>query len=202
MKLLWSIVSNFYTELVVGGVVTSPPPRLLFNQPSKKLECFSEDIIWVDKNFTVEEQNLIIEAVRNIEYFSNGLVRIILRFGLDSADEEKIKTNSVLLRVSPEHPAIAASDEKLQANTLGLCDYMTNDTRRLYLVVDRLPNATAFRTTAIHEFGHFIGMGYTEKPSIMYKHNNSNVLYPTYKDAKELGDVWDVDPECFRYFKL
>ncbi len=145
---------------------------------------------------------MILEAKGDLESFCNGLVEIDIRFNLDSEDKETIRNNCVLLRVSPNHPSIVESDEKLQNTTLGLCDYMANDTRRLYLVPERLTNPIAYKTTATHELGHFIGLGHTKRPSIMHKHNYNKVLYPTYNDAQEMAKAWNYKPEQFRYFKL
>lgn len=202
MKMLWKIISNIYTELVVGAGLPIDPPYFLFNQPNRRLQCEYHDIILVDKTFTTKQQELIRAALKDLQYFCNGLIEINLIFDLDPEDKERIKNHSVLLNVDSSHPAIEASDERLQAKTLGLCEWLDNDTKRLYLVQERLPTDIIFRTTAIHELGHFIGMGHTEIPSIMHKNNNSNVLYPTYKDAKELSEVWDVYPGYFRYFKM
>lgn len=201
MKLLWSLASELYSDLVIGGF-NIHPPRFLFHQPQEKLECIWSCTILADTNFPEFERQLIIEAKKNLESFCNGAIEIDITFDLDSEDKETIRNSCVLLRVSSNHPSIIKSDEKLQSRTIGLCDYMPNDTRRLYLVTDRLDNPIAFRTTAIHELGHFIGLGHTERPSIMHKRNYNKVLYPTYVDAQELAKVWNYKPEQFRYFKL
>ena len=201
MKLFWKFLSNMYSGLVVGGAIRMEPPKFLFNQPSRKLQCLYQDLVLVDKSFTDEEKKLIVLAIKDLEYFCNGLIQIIPKFDLDPEDQETIKNNSVLLKVGPDHPSIVASDEKLELNTIGLCEYMENDTKRLYLVNGRLHNDIMFRTTAVHEFGHFIGLGHTPMPSIMHKSNNS-VLYPTREDALELSRIWKIYPGHLKYFKL
>lgn len=201
MKLLWSIASEIYSSLVLGGLEISPP-NFLFNQPQKQLECVYSDTILADVNFPDYERKLILEAKKDLELFCNGAIELEIRFELNSEDIDTIRNNCVLLRVSANHPSIKESDERIQNTTLGLCDYMANKTRRLYLVPERLTDPITYRTTAIHELGHFIGLGHTGRPSIMHKHNYSRVLYPTRIDAKELAKVWNYKPEQFRYFKL
>ena len=201
MKLLWSLASELYSDLIIGGL-EFPPPKFLFNKPKGQLECVYSDTILADVNFPDNERKMILEANKDLEYFCNGAITLDIRFELDSEDIETVRQNCVLLRVSASHPAIKESDEKIQNTTLGLCDYMQNDTRRLYLVPERLTNPITYRTTAIHELGHFIGLSHIERPSIMYRHNYSRVLYPTYKDAQEFARVWNYKPEQFRYFKL
>ncbi len=201
MKFLWTLASELYSALITSGLEV-PPPKFLFHQPKKQLECAWSSIILADTNFPESERKLILDAKADLEYFCNGLITLDIRFELDSEDVEVIRKNCVLLRVSPNHPSIVASDENLKASTLGLCDYMSNDTRRLYLVPERLTGPITYRTTAIHELGHFIGLDHTERPSIMHKSNYNGVLYPTRIDAKELAEVWGRNPEEFRYFKL
>lgn len=201
MKLLWNFLSNVYTDLVVTDTITSKPPAFLFNKPKKKLDCVYSDVILIDKNFDADEQKLIIEALQNVEDFCNGLVQILFKFDLDPNDHERISNHSVLLKATPEHPDIAAYDGYHDARCLGLCSYKANQTCHLYLVTDRLSTRTIFRTTAVHELGHFLNLGHTEMPSIMYKYN-SNILYPTFKDACELAHTWSCEPWDFKYFKL
>lgn len=201
MKWFWNFISDIYSELVVAGL-SLPTPKLLFHQPNYKLKCCYQETILADRNFTETERYLITEARKDLEHFCNGMIALDIRFELDPEDKETIRDNCVLLRVEVTHPSIVESDAKLESITLGLCDYMRNKTRRLYLVPERLTNPITFRTTAIHELGHFIGLSHTEKPSIMHKHNNNNILYPTYIDAVELSKVWNCDIQDLRYFKL
>lgn len=201
MKFLWSVAAEVYSDLVLAGLEIAPP-KLLFHQPKRKLDCAYSDVIFADKKFTDNERKLILEANQDLESFCNGLIQLDIVFELDAEDKETIRNNCVLLRVAPTHPSIIASDETLKNTTLGLCDYMANDTRRLYLVPERLQNPITFRTTAIHELGHFIGLDHTKPNSIMYKHNTNRVLYPTRIDAQEVAKIWHYDPEQFKYFKL
>jgi hypothetical protein len=201
MKLFWSILSDIYSELHTAGIKIARP-KILFNQPSKRLNCEYSQTIFADKDFTSEERLLILEALDDLHYFCNGLIKLEIIFDLDSNEKDFINNNCVLLKVDGDHPSIVESDEKLKSTTLGLCSYMSNDTRKLYLVSERLWNPVTFKTTVTHELGHFIGLDHTKKRSIMHKANSSNVLYPTHIDAVEMGKVWIINPNDFRYFKL
>lgn len=201
MRLFWSILAEVYSDLRTAGLKLGKP-KLLFHQPKKELDCEYSEIIWADTAFTTEERLLILESLNDLHYFCNGLIDLEIRFELDGYDSEFIKKNCVLLRVDGTHPSIVASDERIKSTTIGLCDWMANDTKRLYLVHERLPNPVTFRTTSIHELGHFIGLDHTKIPSIMHRSNHNNVLYPTRLDAEEVAKVWGIKPTDLRYFKL
>ena len=108
----------------------------------------------------------------------------------------------ILKRAEPALKEIVESDARIKNTTLGLCNYLPNDTIVLYLVPERLKNPFSFRTTTIHEIGHALGMKHLGKPSVMHQYNHNDVLYPTYKDAIELGKLYGIDPKNLRYFKL
>ena len=201
MKLFWRILSEIYSNLVVAGLKISPP-NFLFYIPKKKLSCQYTATILADINFTDNERRLILEGLNDLHQFCNGIFELQILFVLDPEDHERVNNNYIILRVSPTHPSIVASDEKVESTTIGLCEYMENKTVRLYLVPERLTNPIMFRTTTIHELGHFLGLGHTERPSIMHKLNYETVLYPTRRDAEAFGKLTGLAPESFKYFKL
>jgi hypothetical protein len=199
MNKFWNILSQIYSELYCSGIKI-PVPQILFHQPSYQLNCEYSDTILADISFTDKERSFILEALDDLHSFCNGLIRLEISFELNPNDEETIRDNNVLIRSTPEHSNIKHSDTKLKCMTLGLCDCMNNNTRRIYLVSERLNNHILYKTTTVHELGHFIGLDHTPKNSIMHKSNDCNILYPTYNDAKEMGKVWNCDPKLFKYF--
>lgn len=201
MHSLWSFIAGVYSDLIYAGL-WNKPPTWLFNQPKKQLQCAYDGIIWGDVSFSEYERKVILQAVKDLEYFCNGLIKLEIVFNLDPNDIETINNDCVLLKEDSNNPSIQKADGYYQSKVLGLCDYMEAGNRRLYLVHDRLLDYHVYRTTAIHELGHFISMWHTPAPSIMHKNNNNNVLYPTYNDAKELADVWLCPIEMLRYFRL
>ena len=194
-------MARIYSDLIIGGIKL-PRLDLVFHKPNKKQSCLYQGIIFADSNFTDAERLLILEGLDDLHFFCNGLVELEIVFNLDASDEDSIRNNHVLLRVDGYHEAIIEADKNHEARVLGLCEYMDNETIRLYLVAERLHGPISFKTTAIHELGHFLGLGHTAKPSIMHKSNSSNVLYLTKIDAQEMAEVWEIDVKDLRYFRL
>jgi len=201
MRFFWSTLSNICSVLKVAGIVRNFP-GIVFNKPSKRLPELYQDTILADKNFTTNERKMITSAINNLHQFVNGAIRISLEFTLDPNDTATINQNSVLFRSNSRSETIKKSDGIAQTKTLGLCNYMSNNTCQMYLVMDRLSDSATFESTTLHELGHFIGMGHVESPSIMSRFNSVRITEPALNDAKELGRLLQIHYKNFRYLKL
>lgn len=201
MRLFWSILSGIYSDLYCIGI-HFPVPKILFNKPKNKLDCKYRQVILADSSFNLKERALILEALDDLQYFCNGLISLEIIFELDNSDRKTINNNCTLIKANEKHPAIKASDKKINSKTIGLCQFMTNNTRRIYLVSERLKQDIIFKTTVVHELGHFIELTHTKPFGLMHQSNFENILYLTYIDAKETAKVWKINPEDLRYFKL
>lgn len=201
MKLFWSCLANIYTALVTSGLEIAPP-RFLFHKPKIKVPVRIAEVIHADITFTPEERQYILQAAKDMEFFTNDWFTFDIKFDLDTENYDAFLEDSIMLRVDGYNANIVKSDEIHKNHTIGLCQYWEDGTRDIYMVYDRLRGPIEWRTTCIHELGHFVGMGHTPRGSIMYKHNNRNILYPTYLDAKEFAEIYKCLPEDLRYFKL
>lgn len=200
MEFFWNVACEILTCLKQMGV-NIPPSHRLFNQPKITNDYQLVEEIHADISFTEKEKLLILRAAKDFEYFSNDQITFDIQFDLDSSDQEAVENQSVILRVDKTHPLIVEMDGYYKYSILGVCQYR-EDYDALYLVHDRLRNPITFRTTTIHELGHFVGLDHTNGRSIMHKHNLSSVLYPTRADAIEFAKVYNCKPEELRYFKL
>lgn len=201
MQLLHKIAAIIYCDLVVEFGLKLSVPHWLFNKPDVKLEHTYTEFIHADINFTEKERDLIRQAARNLEWFCNGFLQVDIEFDWDPI--WKVPENAaVILRVPASDTTIAEADGYFKNTVLGLCSWTNKHSTIIHLVHDRLENEHTFRTTALHELGHYMGMSHTAKPSIMYKSNYTGVLYMTYKDAVEFGRRFGLNPEYLRYFKL
>lgn len=200
MRLFWKILSELYCQLVSLGFKLSPP-RLLFNQPKQKFQCQYFAEILADKTFDDSERVYILEGIKDIEEFCNGMIELSVKFDLEPGTQ--VADNAfLLLKVETTNPAIVASDERINSTTLGLCQYLQSGGRIIYLVYERLTDPVTYRTTMSHEVGHFLGLEHTARVSIMHKSNFGTVLFPTYIDAQEFSNKYDCSPEDLKYFKL
>jgi hypothetical protein len=201
MQFIRKIATSIYCDLVTLGGLKVDPPRWMFNIPKELLPHLETHQILADINFTPKERWLIEEAARNIEWFSNGLIKMRILFEWDPA--WNVNENlTVMLRVPSTEKMITDCDGYYKNTVLGLCNWMKNNSVIIHMVHDRLQDEHTFRTTAIHEIGHYLGLGHLKKPSIMYKSNYMKVLYMTYNDAVEFARIYQIDPESLRYFRL
>lgn len=200
MRFFWKFLSKIYCELVIMGL-DIVPPAMLFNKPQKQLEYKYFGEILADKNFTPDERNYIMEGVKNIEDFCNGIIKFDIRFDLES-DTKFAPDTSLILKIGSDNPIVVAATKTYKSDILGLCQSAPSGLKIIYLVHDQLNNPIIYRTTVIHELGHYIGLEHTKYASIMHKSNFGNVLFPTYIDAQEFAKKYNCSPEDLKYFKL
>lgn len=200
MQFLYKAAASIYCELVVLGNFRLTPPLWLFNKPKRSIPHTYTEVILADHNFNNKERWLIEEAVHNMEWFLNGFIRFEVKFEWDS--NQIIPDNQgVILRAAPTDKTITYADGYFKSKILGLC-LIQNEKIAIHLVSERLQDQHLFRTTVLHELGHYLGMGHIELPSIMHAYNYNQVLYMTRKDAEEFGKLFNLNPEALQYFKL
>ena len=194
-----NIISHLYTSLVILGIKISPP-SILFNNPKNKIDAFKAETIHADMAFNETERQHILHAVEEWHKFSNQSVQLNIEFDLDA----KIPFNyqTTIIKTAITDPITAESDGYFKCNILGLCKPNADETVDLYIVHDRLTDPIKFRTTVMHEIGHFLGLDHTPNKSIMACKNYGDVLHLTYKDAVEFANKYKCQPADLRYFKL
>lgn len=200
MKLIWQIITSLYSILKKSGI-NLPPYSFLFNKPKIKFPKTIVETIRADSSFNERERKLIVEAAQDMFRFTNKRIKFNIRFDLEP--EECDLESNVIYRICSDEEYIQKADEKYDNYVIGLCNYRENHTKVIYLIYDRLERSdNLFRTTTIHEFGHYLGMQHTTNCSIMQPVNPNTIPYPTYKDAVELAKIWKCLPTDLAYFKL
>lgn len=203
MKFFWQIIASVYSVMQIAGL-DLPTPSCLFHKPRIRFPKTIVETIRADVLFDSTERRLILQAAEDIFRFTNKRIKYDITFDLTFEIEDDLfaETNVILKSYSTDE-YIQESDKKYENNVIGLCYFRENQTKCIYLVSDRLRRSdNLFRTTTIHEFGHYLGMNHTTGCSIMQPINKNLVPYPTYTDAVELARVWRCLPSDLGYFKL
>lgn len=201
MKLFWRIVASIYTDLKISGF-DLPPYSFLFHKPTIKFPKTIVENIRAEVRFTSRERRLILEAAEDVFRFTNNRIKFDIKFDLEENEIIAYEENVIMKSHSSEE-YIKNADIEYKNNVIGLCYYGDGKGKSIYLITDRLERSdNLFKSTAIHEFGHYLGMTHTTGRSIMQPINSNSVPYPTYTDAVELAKIWKCLPSDLRYFKL
>lgn len=180
----------------------STMPSWLFNNPSFEFNCENFFYIVADKSFNNQEREMILSATNDLEFLYNGLIKFQIDFIIDDDNKILITKNHCILKSNAKEAAIINADDNHKNYILGLCEYRSNNIKRLYIVRERLQTPFKFKMVVMHELGHLLELEHTSYWSIMHSHHNSFITYPTYADAIEVARVWKMDVEELKYFKL
>lgn len=169
-----------------------------YNIPLREFNNIYQGTIHADTNFTIKERRLIQEAIDAWNFFCNDLVILKIRFDLDVKNLDSLLNQDVLIKTWSHDRYILRIESEFNFKIIGLCTYYKG-MRALYLVSNRLGSDSLWMTTAMHEFGHYIGLGHTDIPGVMEAVNNGNVSAPTLIDAQQFAKIYGVDVLDLRY---
>lgn len=199
MRFLWKIASEIYCFLISLGI-KFPIPNIFFNIPTKKLEQRYLINIKADPSFNKKERENIEHAIKIMEEFTNGIFKFEIDFNLQ---EQKFDAFSILLIKIHSKSIIAKTyDKQYNAYIIGIYHPYADNKKIIYLIHDRLITNVFYYTTAIHEFGHYMGMDHTKENSIMQSINHGNIPHLTYIDAVEFAKIYKCDIADLKYLKL
>ena len=137
-----------------------------------------------DISFTKKERRYIQKAIDAWYVFTKGRFLFHVEYDFDQSDLDMPMKEDLIYRVNSRFYLVQQYNQKHHTNAWGLC-YNYSPWCNLYLVADRL-GSTNFTNTVIHEFGHYLGLEHTDKPSMMHgKGITSNSF--TELDATELN---------------
>lgn len=200
MKLFWKIIASLYSDLKMSGIKL-PTYSFLFNKPKMNFDTTIIELVSGDVSFDDRERALILEAANDMYRFTNKRILFNITFDLESGDN--INNKNVIIKSTSDQEHVQKADERHDNPVIGLCYYRDDNTKSIHMITDRLLYSDEiFRTTVIHEMGHYLDMTHTNEPSIMQPIISHVVAYPTYIDAVELARVWNCLPSELGYFKL
>ena len=194
-----NILCKIYTSLIILGIKISPP-SILFNNPKKKINASRTETIHADITFDEKERQYILQAAEEWRQFSNQSIDIKIDFDLNA--EVPFNYETTLIKATASDPITVESDGYFKCTILGLCKPNADETIDLYIIYDRLKDPITFRSTVMHEIGHFLGLDHTPGNSIMSRRNHGNILHLTYNDAIEFAKKYKCQLSDLRYFCL
>lgn len=200
MNLLIRLIYWIYSAVIYTGIKLSPP-SILFHKPLPYTGIKYVEQIHVDMRFSPKEIELILESLHHLTKFTNSKVSFNLHIDLVPLQDVNYIENK-LIKIHSSSDIIKNSDENIKGTTLGLCFHNTDGTKHIYLVYDRLKDDITFKCTTMHEYGHHIYLDHTEGKSIMNRHIDSNIMFPTRIDAIEYANKFECSPEDCMYLKI
>lgn len=160
-----------------------------------------------DRDFTDVERQCLVEAADKVAEQTSGLVNIEVEFDYNvhsTTDTFRHRVTNRIVRWTSSTPEVLETDAalteehgtpwKLMGQTNGVSIF--NVLRRpieVRLVADRLPTKHICILTAMHEFGHALGVGHLES-------SKGNIMYPSVEPERSACfKAADLGAFCERY---
>lgn len=175
----------------------------------KEKKILTAKILYIDENFSDIETDLILKAVSDWEYISNGKVRFIIypyakREYIKNINTEEIETLFVE-RVNDDNDFVISMDKKIRGQLLGYYDGVS-DIHRILLVADRYNVETDMVVATTHEIGHSLKLEHIEEVfTIMYRAHDGTGTCLTYFDMYQFCNIYhcnvDTTNYCMPFYK-
>ncbi len=139
-----------------------------------------------DVSYQPQERTCVESSAETWRYQTNVLADVQVVWDFDSADPKSVhslRNNHRILRWTSAHPIVQEMDGP-GWNLLGLVNTLDGPEQNyskpieMSLVMDRLQDGHVCRLTAIHEFGHVLGVPHLENYV-------ANIMYPSIHPARK-----------------
>ena len=172
--------------------------KLEYHIPLEPLLGKYQDVIHADVKFNAFERKQLALAVQDWNLFCNNLIEIDLIFdyyGREDFEEDR----TVLHRTEEKTNKIKQYEEENKVSVLGFFTHSPTGRADLYLIPSKLYTEHEWRTTAMHEIGHLLGLQHIPEVAVMHSSSNFCPIYMNQSDAKEFARIYKLDPEDLVY---
>ncbi len=158
-----------------------------------KLPAFIIRYVRIDSAFTNREKILLVEALKEWEYKTSGLVAFNI-INLDAneiydengdppkeVEEQEYYEVMTIIKAYSNSKITKMVEKEHARRPYGYAHW--SDFLYIAMITDRIPNDQTFRTVAMHEVGHLLGMDHLKhKKSLMYKYTDKDIETLTKRD--------------------
>lgn len=137
------------------------------------------------------------DAINEWYEFTKGRFLFHVEYNLRKTDLDAPINDDLIFKVNSRFCHIKTWDKQNGVIGLGFCNNSSNH-GIIYMVDDRLNNHMDFKTTMMHELGHYVGLEHTLEGSIMYKFSSSIKKF-TQLDGLEFCDKYGCELTDLHY---
>lgn len=155
-----------------------------------------------DMDFTPCQRVATEDAISEWYEFTKGRFLFHVEYDLKKTDLDAPMNDDLIFKVNSKFCHIKTMDKQYEAKICGLCNN-SSKLGTIYMVDDRLDNHMEFKTTMMHELGHYVGLDHTPEASIMYKNSNSAEKF-NQLDGIEFCDKYgcELTDLCYQILKV
>lgn len=156
-------------------------------------------MIHADIRFTKKERKQIKKAIAAWNLFCNGLIHLDLNFDYDPNHFRWSERRVAIHRADGNESIIQAYKAQYNFNIIGFCFNGSFGGPDIYLMHEKLQTPIAWKTVAMHEIGHYLGLQHIEGDAIMRKLNIGSPPAMTRLDAIAFSKLYQVNPNDLIY---
>lgn len=160
------------------SVAAAVPVRVPSPTPALRDTNVVTDVIpvWVDRNFTWNEDQDISKALDEWNWTLNGYARFkVESWTLDKKDLEGVNAEiAKTMRGLVIHRTLVGAPEEMETDPLqeGVLGWVTEELKDMYIVSDRI-GYTDLHVVVMHELGHTLGAMHSRTPGTLMFPNTS-----------------------------
>lgn len=189
MKKLLTAIAIAVLSMGCTGEIDAPESETCIHDPSpppESLEYRMSAAFVIDENFTEEQKLRMVSAITHWSYASG------YRFDPSVTFSPVVNNqNEGIIAATSFHPTIQQFEKDNPAYKGNLAGLQMG--RTIWMVTDRLLDPQRFENVALHEVGHYLGLGHSLDPVDVMAPNAAGDCV-SYEDINIFCSRWGCDP--------